>query len=195
MRKRLRPSTPVPLLEWVPPLGRQSRIDSRSIFLLIGIGASLMTATAMLDYWIRPAPRLVWNASASAPTGLWRITPDVPLGRGDMVLARTPASVRQLAATRRYIPANVPLLKRIAARNGDDVCSLGDRIYVNGDPVAKRLHHDRAGRILPRWEGCELLRGGRLLLMMDRPDSFDSRYFGPVDSDAIIGKATPLWLR
>jgi type IV secretory pathway protease TraF len=33
-----------------------------------------------------------------------------------MVLATTPTSVRQLAAARRYIPAGVPLLKRIAAQ-------------------------------------------------------------------------------
>lgn len=195
MRKRLRPGASAPLLEWVPPLARKIRARRLPILVLVGIGTGLMATTATLDFLIRPEPRLVWNVSASAPVGLWSIAPDVPLRQGDMVLARMPQGARELAAARHYIPANVPLLKRIAARNGDEVCALGGRIYVNGDPVAKRLTHDRAGRILPQWEGCELLRSGRLLLLMDRPDSFDSRYFGPVARTAIIGKATPLWLR
>ena len=195
MPKRPRRQAPAPLLEWVPPLTRQSRFRRRPILLLITIGTGLMGAATALDYLICPAPRLVWNASASAPIGLWRVHPGVPLARGDMVLAHMPARVRQLAASRHYIPANVPLLKRIVARDGDDVCALGDAIYVNGAPVAKRLVRDRIGRILPGWVGCETLGGGRLFLLMDRADSFDSRYFGPLEPEAIIGKANPLWLR
>jgi len=194
MPKRTRRQAPAPLLEWVPPLARQSQARRRSILLFVGIGTGLVGVTATLDFMVRPAPRLVWNASASAPVGLWSIVPDAPIRRGDMVLAHVPATIRPLSASRHYIPANVPLLKRIAAQNGDAVCAMEEQLYVNGEPVAKRLVHDRAGRILPRWEGCEMLRGGRLLLLMDRPDSFDSRYFGPVGADAIIGKATPLWL-
>jgi type IV secretory pathway protease TraF len=112
-----------------------------------------------------------------------------------MVLAVTPASVRQLAAQRHYLPANVPLLKRVAARDGDEVCALGQEIFVNGRRVAERRVADRQGRPLPWWSGCEHLRGGRLFLLMDAADSFDGRYFGPVDEAAMIGKATPLWLR
>ncbi len=195
MRKsHLRP-VPAPLLDWDPPLARQLRRCRRPILLAGGIGLALIGITATLDFAIRPAPRLVWNASASAPIGLWRIHPESPLRAGDMVLAHTPDYVRQLAASRRYIPANVPLVKRIAAQGGDDVCAVGATIFVNGRPVAERLTHDRAGRPLPRWHGCEMLRDGRVLLLMDRPDSFDGRYFGPVSEAAIIGKATPLWLR
>lgn len=43
-----------------------------------------------------------------------------------MVLTHTPGNVRRLAAHRRYIPANVPLMKRIAAQGGDDVCAVTD---------------------------------------------------------------------
>lgn len=195
MRKsHIRP-VPTPLLDWDPPLARQLRRRRRPILIAGGIGLALIGIAATLDFAIRPAPRLVWNASASAPIGLWRIHPDSPLRTGDMVLAHTPDSVRELAASRHYIPANVPLVKRIAAQGGDDVCAVGETIFVNGSPVAERLTHDRAGRPLPRWHGCEMLRDGRVLLLMDRPESFDGRYFGPVSETAIIGKATPLWLR
>lgn len=194
MRKAHRPVSSAPLLDWQPPLARQRR-SRWPILSGIAGGLALIGSAAMLDFVVRPASLLVWNASASAPIGLWRIRTSVPLRQGDMVLARMPPALASLAAERRYIPANVPLLKRIVARNGDTVCALGNRIFVNGDPVALRLERDRLGRILPHWQGCELLRNGRQFLLMDRADSFDGRYFGPVDGDAIIGKATPLWLR
>jgi len=184
-----------PLLDWDPLLARQLPRRRQPVVIATGVGLALISLAATLDLMVKPAPRLVWNASASAPVGLWRIHPDARLRTGDMVLAHTPVSVRALAAHRHYIPSNVPLVKRIAARDGDDVCALGALIFVNGRPVAERLGRDSRDRPLPWWQGCEMLRGGRLLLLMDRPDSFDGRYFGPVDEDAIIGKATPLWLR
>lgn len=195
MRKPPRPAAPAPLLDWQPPLAREVGRRRRPILLATAFGLALMGLSTGLLRNEQTSPRLVWNVSASAPIGLWHIHPNAPLRAGDMVLAHTPSSVRKLAADRHYIPANVPLLKRIAAQTGDAVCALGNHIFVNGDPVATRLRHDRAGRPLPWWEGCERLRGGRLLLLMERPDSFDGRYFGPVGRAAIIGKATPLWLR
>ncbi len=186
---------PASSLEWDPPLARKFRARRRTVLTASMIGIALLALTAVLDFAVRPAPRLVWNASASAPIGFWRIDPHARLQTGDMVLARTPRSVRTMAAKRRYLPANVPLLKRIAAKSGDDVCALGRNIFINGSWVVARRSADTRGRSLPRWNGCERLRGGRVLLLMDAPDSFDGRYFGPVDEDALIGKATPLWLR
>lgn len=176
-----------------PP--RLFRPVRRRLLLCAAAGLATIGLCAVLDLAVRPAPRVVWNASASAPVGLYRIQPGVRLRSGDMVLARTPGAVRALAARRRYLPANVPLVKRIAARDGDEVCAMGAAIFVNGRPVAERRTHDSLARPLPWWTGCEWLRDGRVLLLMDRPTSFDGRYFGPIDEDAIIGKATPLWLR
>jgi len=199
MRKPLphNPATPqpAPLLEWHPPLAHQLRARRRPLIIAGGIGLALLGAAAALDVAGPPAPRVIWNASASAPIGLWRIHPGARVRTGDMVLARTPASVRQLAARRHYLPANVPLLKRIAARDGDEVCALGYAIFINGRWIAQRLDADRQGRPLPWWSGCEHLRDGRVLLMMDAAESFDGRYFGPISETAIVGKATPLWLR
>lgn len=184
-----------PLLEWQPPLAHAVHRRRRPVLIAGGIGLALLGLAAALDFMGPLAPRVVWNASASAPIGLWRIHPGARIRTGDMVLATTPASVRQLAAQRHYLPANVPLLKRVAARDGDEVCALGQGIFVNGRWIGERRIVDRQGRPLPRWSGCELLRNGRLFLLMDAPDSFDGRYFGPVDEAAVIGKATALWLR
>ena len=184
----------LPLFAWGEDLRsarrRRRKLARRAAFVALGCACVLTTTIAP------PRPQLVWNASASAPLGLYRVTPGVPLHRGDMVIARTPLSVRALAASRHYLPANVPLVKRVAGVPGDLVCAAGRTITVNGRVLATRRASDRLGRPLPWWNGCRTLRDGALLLLMaGTPDSFDGRYFGPTEATDVVGKATALWLR
>lgn len=168
----------------------RGRRRPRAVLALSLLGLGLIGLAALA----RPAPWLVWNASASAPIGLYRVLPGKPAS-GDLVLVRTPDSARQLAAERGYLPHDVPLVKRVAALDGDTVCAANDVISVNGRVVAERLTRDRVGRPLPSWSGCHLLDGGEAFLLMEgRADSFDSRYFGPVPTAAIIGRLVPLWV-
>ena len=140
-----------------------------------------------------PQPHLVWNASASAPLGLYRAISGAP-ERGDFVLVRIPKSIEKLAAIRDYLPAGVPLIKRIAAVAGDDVCAFDGAIIVNGEIVARQRKVDRAGRSLPRWNGCRELVQGEFFLLGEALDSFDSRYFGSVPSARVIGRLAALWI-
>lgn len=158
----------------------------------LGLAAlALLGVAAFAD----PAPRLVWNASASAPLGLYRVVAGKP-ARGDLVLVRTPEAVLWLADARGYLPADVPLIKRVTALSGDHLCAEGDAVSVNGRVVALRLAADGLGRPLPRWSACRALRGDELFLLMEGvPGSFDGRYFGPVRLSAVIGRLAPLWVR
>jgi conjugative transfer signal peptidase TraF len=142
-----------------------------------------------------PSRRLVWNASASVPVGLyWRI--DGRPARGDLVLAWPPLWARRLAADRGYLPLSVPVVKRVAASAGHIVCVAGDTVFINGAVVAHRLDADRMGRLLPHWTGCETLGPGEFFLLMpDVPDSFDGRYFGVIVRPDILGRLVPLWTR
>ena len=169
---------------------RRVRRRPRTVLALTLFGLGLIGLATLA----RPAPWLVWNASASAPIGLYRVLPGKPI-RGDLVLVRTPSSVRQLAAERGYLPQNVPLVKRVAALDGDIVCAAGDVISVNGRVVAERLARDRLGRPLPAWTGCQTLGPDDVFLLMEGvSDSFDGRYFGQIPTAAIIGRLAPLWI-
>jgi len=140
-------------------------------------------------------PLLIYNASASAPIGFYRVLPVTQPHAGDLVLAIAPQRARQLASHRGYLPSSVPLVKRVAALSGDRVCSEGRSIHINGMAVAVALAADRAGRPLAAWRGCRMLGPSEIfLLMADVIDSFDSRYFGPITTDAVIGKLVPVWL-
>jgi conjugative transfer signal peptidase TraF len=157
------------------------------VLLIAGLGVTLASP---------PAPRLVWNASASAPIGLYLVHPGALPGRGEYVVAHLPSPLRDLATRRRYLPANVPLVKRVAAAAGERVCARGAIVTVEGKPIARRLAVDSAGRMMPGWSGCaRLSRGDFFLLMATSPRSFDGRYFGPIHHDQIIGRARLLWAR
>lgn len=169
---------------------RGGRCRPRRTLALAGLGLGLIGCAWLAD----PAPRLVWNASASAPLGLYRVEVGARIGRGDTVLAVLPDAPRRLAAERFYLPASVPLIKRVAAMTGDRICGEGDGVSINGRVVAQRLAHDDKGRPLPRWTGCRVLADSEVFLLMEGvPDSFDGRYFGPVDAAQIVGRLVPLW--
>jgi len=140
-------------------------------------------------------PRLVYNASDSVPVGWYRISPANSLAPGDLVLVDLPSEMRSLSAQRGYLPANVPLLKTVAAMAPQRVCALGSQVRIDGVVVARRMRWDRQGRALPNWQACRRLVGDELfLLSSSNPASFDGRYFGPVSVNAVIGRAQPLWL-
>ena len=160
------------------------------------IGCGGLAAALAATLLVEPRPRLVWNASASAPVGLYAVGDGAPLARGDMVIARVPVEFRLFAARRHYLPTNVPLVKRVAAAAGDEVCAAGARVMVNGRLVARRLDRDGAGRPMPWWSGCaELGTGEYFLLMTDSAASFDGRYFGVSEVGDIVGKARLIWRR
>lgn len=192
MTERPRAAADTPLFAWGAELraSRERRRRLRRRIAGTAIGIACLGATIALP----PRPLLVWNASASAPVGLYRVG-GTDLAPGDMVIARLPDGARNLAARRHYLPANVPLVKRIAAAPGDRVCAVGREILINGRRIAERRATDMRGRPMPWWRGCATLRSGALFLLMDHPNSFDGRYFGPTSAHDIIGRAHPLWLR
>jgi type IV secretory pathway protease TraF len=96
---------------------------------------------------------------------------------------------------RHYLPANVPLVKRVAAAEGDIVCARNGQVYVNGVWAAWQRPYDGAGRPMPAWQGCRTLGQNNLFLLMEAPDSFDGRYFGPTMASDIVGRASLLWAR
>jgi conjugative transfer signal peptidase TraF len=156
--------------------------------------AFLLSALVASIVW-KPRPLLVWNSSASAPIGLYAVMPPDDVRTGEMVIAWTPEPARSVAARRRYLPSNVPLVKRVEAGSGDRVCAIGGDIRVNGRRVAKRRSADGKGRPMPWWIGCRDLTTREYFLLMDSPASFDGRYFGVTRMEDLAGRAVLLWAK
>lgn len=152
-------------------------------------------AAVVIPAFVRPAPRLVWNASASVPIGLYSARPARSAKVGDLVAAHAPAPVARLMAERGYLPLGVPMLKHVAGVAGQTVCRSGVSILIDAKRVAEARLRDRTGRPLPSWSGCRTLHAGEVFLLNPASaGSFDGRYFGPVPTSGIVAVLDPLWL-
>jgi conjugative transfer signal peptidase TraF len=145
---------------------------------------------------VQSAPKLLWNASASVPIGLYAVRRAPPLRIGELVVVTPPEALAQLFAARHYLPLGVPLVKHVVALHGQTVCRNERAVTVDGITVGKALERDRLGRALPDWRGCRVLAPGEVFLMNTAtPDSLDGRYFGPSPLTTIVGRADPIWTR
>lgn len=168
---------------------RHLRPRKRACLLMAAAAICALAASAILT-----TPVLVWNSSLSSPPGLYIVAQGALPRVGAYVVAWPPPGAGTLAAARGYLPHDVPLVKTVAAAAGDQVCARRDDMWVNGRPVARRRSVDDAGRKLPRWFGCRVLRPTELLLLgLGDPRSFDGRYFGPIGTDRVIGRAQLVW--
>jgi conjugative transfer signal peptidase TraF len=162
---------------------------------------SVAAAFALCGYLATPSgmpdrARIIWNVTASAPIGFYAVRRDRAFVRGDLVLVIPSPSTAKFAVQRGYLPAGVPLVKRIAATTGDTVCAQGNSIFIDGQLVAARLSTDGQGRPLPTWFGCRTLDQNEVFLLMEGVrTSFDGRYFGPTKTSQIIGSLEPIWTR
>ncbi|HIE1823507.1 S26 family signal peptidase [Pseudomonas aeruginosa] len=177
----------------------RSRLCAR--IALAGLSSVGLAALAWASF-VQPLPRLIYNPSDSVPVGWYRVEPlqpragslPRPLSVGSIVLVQLPADATALAAQRGYLPAHIPLLKRLDAVAPQHVCIVAGQVRIDGVPVATALPADRLGRPLPSWRHCRpLIEGELFLLSVTNPASFDSRYFGPVSTSAVIGVARPIW--
>lgn len=176
----------------MPPRIRR-RMSQAGLVVGMTVGLAALFTPAVLPRHARATPRLVFNVSDSAPHGFYVVSTQ-SVARGDYVVTRLPAAVAALAAERRYLPANIPLLKHVAAVYGDHVCVRNGMVRVNGRELALTLTRDRQGRPLAAWAGCRVLAENEwFLLSTDNAASFDSRYFGPVPRAAAYGRAAPIW--
>ena len=164
--------------------------SSTSIFVLTGLGVGLVIASSLVE----PPPILVWNATASAPRGLYSISPLTGLQAGDLVLVRPDSASATVYAQRGYLPLGVPLLKRVGALGGMRVCEDGGVVTIEGRHVANALSTDERGRPMASWSGCRALSDGEFFaLNAEVPTSLDGRYFGPSLLSSAIGRAIPVW--
>jgi len=161
--------------------------------MLIRVLGSLSLAvlcTASIAQIVRPSvPRLLYNPSPSAPVGWYRLRPDTYAHRGDLVAALAPKSGAALALERDYLPPKIPLIKTVWAVSGEQICHVDGQVFVQGRPALIVLKHDVLGRALPTRSGCyQLSKDEIFLISNDVQTSFDSRYFGPVKRQNLLGR-------
>ncbi|PWB82772.1 MAG: S26 family signal peptidase, partial [Methylocystaceae bacterium] len=97
-----------------------------SSVLLIG-GQSLVPVT----------PCLVWNATASAPTGLYALQATGRLRAMQLAAVRPPKPIVSFLADGGFLPKSVLLLKHVLALPGQTVCRAGAIVTIDGVDVGE----------------------------------------------------------
>lgn len=172
-------------------------MSRRVLLTCMGIGLAVMLASSLVPVVARESAFVVYNPTDSVPRGWYRVSragsvSSMPVGT--IVLARLPAEAAAFAGQRGYLPAGVPILKRIGATPPQTVCVHEHRVHIDGAWVATARTHDGAHRPMQAWAHCRPLSAGELFLLSDtNPVSFDSRYFGPIARASVLGIAKPLW--
>lgn len=159
-----------------------------SILVLTSVAAAAAIAAFALP---AAQDRLLYNHTPSVPVGLY-VRTDAPVARDAFVTVRAADVAPEAARARDFEGERDRFIKRVAAMAGDRVCAEGQTLTINdGAPIARRSH-DSAGAALQRWTGCRTLMEDEVLLMGDAEQSFDGRYWGPIDRNLIEGVWRPL---
>jgi conjugative transfer signal peptidase TraF len=159
------------------------------------VTATLSSALLIGGQSLAPAtPWLVWNATASTPTGFYELQPADRLHASELVAVRPPEHIASFLADGGFLPKGVLLLKHVLALPGQTVCRAGAIITVDSVDVGEARDRDHLGRPLPSWTGCRTLRPDEVFLMNPTvPHSLDGRYFGPFPVTSIVARAVPIW--
>lgn len=86
------------------------------------------------------------------------------------------------------------LIKRVVGLPGDKVSLLDGRVYVNDKPLDESPYladtvYTNGGNSLSEGESVTVPQGQYFVLGDNRPNSSDSRAFGPIEQEQIKGKA------
>ena len=161
-----KPSTSRNLVEWVVILGGA---------LLV----AFVVKTFLFQAFFIPSPSMVPTLQVHDRVLVNKLSYKVhEVNRGDVVVFERPPND---AGTIR------DLIKRVVAVEGDTIETRGDTLYVNDQPVREPyLKTSSIGSAVTR----RTIPANQVFVMGDnRTNSSDSRVFGPIDEDAVIGRA------
>ncbi|MEM3580406.1 MAG: S26 family signal peptidase [Candidatus Bathyarchaeia archaeon] len=156
----------------------------RLFALLSGIGV-----LCLLGYSLSSSIAVSYGNSVDKKV-FWKTAPEA-LKRGDYVIVKTEAE--DPFAKGRLIT------KKIGCTEGQTLEIKGDDYYCEGDYLGRAKHKSKTGIPVKPFNPCDSescrfpIPGGHCFVVGTHPDSYDSRYFGPVPYEKIVWRLIPLW--
>lgn len=172
----------------------------------IGVCIGLAVAVCGVSYYFNSSGKFVSNFTESMPKGYYSIVERNPVTvTNEEIVTFCPDHTVYFseAFTRRYIKQGgekeacwvTPLLKVVGAKAGDHVHADENGIVVNGVLLAHSGSQpkDGNGQEMKIWRFDGIVPEGKVVLVNPMDLSFDSRYFGLVDTKQIREKVVPFW--
>ena len=161
-------------------------------FLTTILGAS---AAFLLAAWL-VGPHIVIQLTPSMPRGVYWMTRGADITTGAIVVFKPPLSARKLIEERRWwnmSGVNYSLMKYIVAKNEDHVKVTDEAVFINGSFFGAVKHVDSEGLPLAPCKFDRVLSEDEYFVASTYHNSFDSRYFGTIKREDIIGIATRIF--
>lgn len=126
------------------------------------------------------------NPTASQPNRLFIILKGQPPQRGDLAAFRFPGS--------RYYREGVLFVKEVEGLPGDHLQIRSDRtVKLNGIFLDTVRATDSQGRAVEPFLFDGVIPDGAYFLYAPAQNSYDSRYYGLIGKERIVGKVIPLF--
>lgn len=173
--------------------GRPGRTRSRSaarsiaewLFVVLGaVLAALLVKTFLFQAFRIPSESMVPTLEVGDRVLVNKLSYRLhDVNRGDVVVFTRPAGLQETGAAQ---PED--LIKRVVAVGGDTVVAREGVVYVNDQPIVEPYLPE--GTATFRLDTPVKVPDGEVFVMGDnRENSQDSRFFGTVREDTIIGRA------
>lgn len=153
-------------------------MDAKQLNLTPLYAALLWLAVVATFAMAAKATGIVINFTGSMPDAVYKI------GVGERGSVASFCSPTPHSGRRGFCPdGSMPLVKRVVGVAGDAVNVTNDGVEINGHavPNSRPLDNNFEGKALPHLRGEFLLKHGEIWVAGEHPNSFDSRYFGPVN--------------
>ena len=113
------------------------------------------------------------------------------LRSGEIVVFARPA-----ADTMCVVSGENVLVKRVIGLPGQRIYSSGNEVFVNGRKLTEPYAVQPLGPVIATKREPFIVPAGDVYVLGDnRPNSCDSRYWGPIKGSSIIGKVDLVWWR
>lgn len=151
----------------------------------------VLTAIATLIF----SADILWiNTSESIPKGLYKVNGSI-INKGNLILFCLDNDKAELAVKRGYLQTGKcengisPVGKKVIAKRGDHVKIDENGIEINGILIrnSKPKNADDKNRMLTYSKIDICLLEGEYIVSSEYEDSYDSRYFGIIRKDQVIG--------
>jgi len=133
---------------------------------------------------------LSYQESTSMTPGWYFTYPINSLTRNNIILFRPDEHTENYMLERAWILPGSPIMKYLKGMPGDFVCIKNNQIFINQKEIGNIKKLDSKNRPLPDLTFCQTLVHNQFFMISTRvPNSFDSRYFGPITQEQMLAKA------
>ena len=134
-----------------------------------------------------------YQDSISMPEGWYASVPVQKIHRNEIILFQPPAKALPIMLQHHWILPDSQMMKTAQGLPGDFVCIRNHALWINHHRIAAVESQYKPGHPLPHLSLCRRLDHNEYMMISTHiPNSFDSRYFGPIKRKHILARAIKL---